>query len=108
MRYIARTGPLDYRGNRILVLPPARKGRQGRDMTDICALHPSVKAQNRPSNGEKIKNILLLSTLCSFFANRYKLDEHEIHAHTKRDLSTTDHIMFKQKIIYKYVSLRVP
>ena len=62
--------PHDCRGNRILALPPARQGRQGRKMTDKCSPHPWGKAQNRPSKGEKIKSILLLSTLCSFFALR--------------------------------------
>ena len=45
-------------------------------MADICALHPWVKAQNRPSNGKKIKSILVLSTMCSFFAHRYMPDKH--------------------------------
>ena len=58
------------RKNRILALPPAHKGRQGMNMTDKCALHPWEKAQNRPSKGEKIKSILLLSTLCLIFALR--------------------------------------
>jgi len=39
-------------------------------MTDICNPRPWGKAQNRPLKGEKIKSILLLSTLCSFFPLR--------------------------------------
>ena len=62
---IARTGPLDCRGDRVSALPPTRKGRQGRDMTDKCAPHPWVKAQNRPPKDYK-KSILLLFTLCIF------------------------------------------
>ena len=53
MRY-SPYGPLNCRGIRILALPPARKGRQGRNMTDKCAPHPGGKAQNRPSKGKKI------------------------------------------------------
>ncbi len=34
-------------------------------MTDKCALHPWVKAQNRPLKGEKVKSIILLFILCS-------------------------------------------
>ena len=46
-------GPLNCRGNRILALPPALKGRQGSEMVDICALHPWARAQSQPSRGKK-------------------------------------------------------
>jgi hypothetical protein len=59
--------PPDCRGSRILALPPAHKGRQGRNMTDKCAPHPWARAQNRPSKGKKIKSILLLFALCDLF-----------------------------------------
>ena len=39
-------------------------------MAEICAPHPWARAQSRPSNGDKIKSILLLSSLCSIFALR--------------------------------------
>ena len=68
--------PLDCRGNRILALPPARKGRQGSDMVNKCAPHPWARAQNRSSKGEKIKSILLLFTLCNLFAHRDTPDSH--------------------------------
>ena len=35
-----------------------------------CAFQPWARAQNQPSKGEKIKSILLLSTLCNLFALR--------------------------------------
>ena len=66
--------PPGCRGNNILALPPARKGRHGSDLVDKCALHPWARAQNQPSKGKKIKSILLLSTLCSFFAPQETLD----------------------------------
>ena len=68
--------PLNCRGNRILALPPARKGRQGRNMTDKCALHPWVKAQSQPSTGVKIKSILLLFIMCSLFVHRQSPNSH--------------------------------
>ena len=45
-------------------------------MTDKCAPHPWVKAQNRPFKGETIKSILLLSVLCNLFAPRHIPDAH--------------------------------
>ena len=63
-------------------------------MTDICAPHPWVKAQNRPSNGEKIKSIQLLSTLCNSFAHRYFPDKHTKYTRTKSVIylrQTTEH-----------------
>ena len=68
--------PPNCRGDRILALPPARKGRQTRNMTDKCALHTWVKAQNRSSKGKQIKSILLLTILCSLFAHRQTPNRH--------------------------------
>jgi len=41
---------------------------------DKCALHPWERAQSQPTRGEKIKSILLLFTLCDFFAHRHTPD----------------------------------
>ena len=73
-----------FRGNRILAMPPARKGRQGRDMVDKCAPHPWARAQNRPPTCEKIKCILLLFTLWSSFAQRDIPNHHT--KHTRRQI----------------------
>ncbi len=43
-------------------------------MTDKCALHPWVRAQNRSSQGKKNESILLLSVLCNLFAPRHTPD----------------------------------
>ena len=43
-------------------------------MADKCAPHPWAKAQSRPSNGKKIKSILLLFSLCTLFAPRVTPD----------------------------------
>ena len=78
---ISCTSPLDCRGNRILALPPARKGRQGCDMTDKCAPHPWAKAQSRSSNGRNIKRILLILHMCTFIAPRDIPDTHTNKTH---------------------------
>ena len=62
--------PRDCRGNRILALPPACKGRQGSAMVGNCSPHPWARAQNQPSKGEKMKSIFLLSIMCNLFALR--------------------------------------
>ena len=73
-REVSPYGPLNSRGNRILALPPARKGRQGSDMVDMCAPHPWARAQSQPSRGKKIKSIFLFFSLCNLFAPRVTSD----------------------------------
>jgi hypothetical protein len=77
MRYIdkiTRTSPPDWRGSRIIAVPPARKVRQGNEMVDTCSPRPLARAHNQPSKGEKIKDIFLRSILCNLFAFRDTLD----------------------------------
>ena len=91
--------PPDCRGNRILALPPARKGKQGSDMVDKCAPRPWARAQSQPPRGEKIKSILLLTIMCNLFAHRHTPD-----THTKQTRKTNNK-SFLRKTTSQHLSL---
>jgi len=106
---IAPACPSDCRGNRVLALPPARKGRQGSDTIDICAPHPWARAQSRPLYGRKCKSILLLLNMCILFAPRDTPDTHthEKDTHHRRDIFSTDRRLLNKTIHKIYASRSV-